>query len=178
MIGHSIGELVCATLAGVFSLENALMLVATRGRLMQALPQGSMLSVRLAPELLQSRLPPDLAIAAINGPKLCVAAGPPEAVTRLEHQLEGEGIVCRHLRTSHAFHSPMMDPIVESFEAHVRKVRLSPPAKPFISTVTASWISPADATSPAYWARRTRTLCATPTPYGSHGKIRPAFSWR
>ncbi|MGE5658236.1 MAG: aminotransferase class III-fold pyridoxal phosphate-dependent enzyme [Actinomycetota bacterium] len=155
-IGHSIGEFVAACLAGVFSLRDALMLVATRGRLMQELPKGAMLSVALPAEALASRLSPEVAIAAINGPSLCVASGPSEAIASLQSQLESENVICKPLHTSHAFHSPMMAAIVEPFAQCVRQIQLHPPRFPFISTVTATWISAAQATDPQYWAQHLR----------------------
>lgn len=155
-IGHSIGEFVGACLAGVFSLPDALRLVASRGQLMQALPGGSMLSVRQAAESVRPRLSPEMDIAAINGPSLCVVAGPTETIEALQAQLESEGVMSQRLHTSHAFHSPMMDSIIEPFADVVRGVTLSPPQIPFVSTVTASWISDAQATDPLYWARHLR----------------------
>ncbi|MBE9186426.1 aminotransferase class III-fold pyridoxal phosphate-dependent enzyme [Microcoleus sp. LEGE 07076] len=155
-IGHSIGEFVAATIAGVFSLEDALMLVAARGRLMQDLPGGSMLSVRLPAAQVEGRLSGDLAVAAVNAPDLCVVSGPTEAIALFEQQLASEKIVCKHLHTSHAFHSPMVDSIVEPFAECVKKVKLSPPTIPFVSTVTASWITAEQATEPMYWARHLR----------------------
>ncbi|BAY30104.1 beta-ketoacyl synthase [Nostoc carneum NIES-2107] len=156
MIGHSIGEFVAACIAGVFSLEDALMLVATRGRLMWELPGGAMLSVRLPAKEVEPRLSAELAIAAINGPSLCVVAGPTEAIASLQQQLESEEIVCRHLHTSHAFHSPMMDSIVAPFAEVVGQVKLSAPQIPFVSTVTANWITDEQATNPMYWANHLR----------------------
>jgi amino acid adenylation domain-containing protein len=156
MIGHSVGEFVCATLAGVFSLEDALRLVAARGRLMQALPPGSMLSVRLGADALAPRLPASVVVASDNGPALCVLAGPMDAVAPFQAELEGEGVACRLLQTSHAFHSPMMDPILEPFRAIVNSVRLSPPAIPFVSTVTGDWITSEQATDPSYWTLHLR----------------------
>ena len=156
MIGHSIGEFVAACLSGVFSLEDGLNLVATRARMMGALPSGSMLSVRLPAEVLQKRLSDDLAIAAVNGASLCVVAGPTEVVNNLQQQLEAEEIVCRTLHTSHAFHSPMMGPIIEPFAEMVKTVQLSPPKIPFVSTVTTEWITDAQATDPMYWASHLR----------------------
>jgi acyl transferase domain-containing protein/glutamate-1-semialdehyde aminotransferase len=156
MIGHSIGELVAACIAGVFSLEDALMLVATRGRLMWELPAGAMLSVRLPAKKVEPRLSAELAIAAINGPSLCVVSGPTEAIEALQKQLESEEVVCRHLHTSHAFHSPMMDSIIAPFAEVVGKVKLSPPQIPFVSTVTADWITAQQATDPMYWATHLR----------------------
>ncbi|MBD2208301.1 aminotransferase class III-fold pyridoxal phosphate-dependent enzyme [Nostoc linckia FACHB-104] len=156
MIGHSIGEFVAACIAGVYSLEDALLLVATRGRLMWELPGGAMLSVRLPAKEVEPRLSAELAIAAINGPSLCVVAGPTEAIASLQTQLEAEEIVCRHLHTSHAFHSPMMDSIVAPFAEVVGQVKLSAPQIPFVSTVTATWITAEQATDPMYWANHLR----------------------
>ncbi|WP_181016043.1 non-ribosomal peptide synthetase/type I polyketide synthase [Pseudanabaena sp. BC1403] len=156
MIGHSIGEFVAACLSGVFSLEDGLRLVATRARMMGALPSGSMLSVRLPTDVLQKRLSADLAIAAVNGSSLCVVAGPTQQVDNLQQQLESEEIVCRTLHTSHAFHSPMMDPIIEPFAEIVKTIQLSPPQIPFVSTVTTEWITDAQATDPMYWASHLR----------------------
>ncbi|WP_322705377.1 aminotransferase class III-fold pyridoxal phosphate-dependent enzyme [Nostoc sp. DedQUE04] len=156
MIGHSIGEFVAACIAGVFTLEDALMLVATRGRLMWELPPGAMLSVRLPAKEVEPRLSAELAIAAINGPSLCVVSGPTEAIASLQKQLESEEVVCRHLHTSHAFHSPMMDSIIAPFAEVVGKVKLSPPQIPFVSTVTADWITAQQATDPMYWATHLR----------------------
>ncbi|HYM85927.1 MAG TPA: beta-ketoacyl synthase N-terminal-like domain-containing protein, partial [Pseudoxanthomonas sp.] len=110
MIGHSVGEFVAATLAGVFSLPDALRLVAHRGRMMQSQPEGAMLSVRLPLEALLARLPGDLSLAAENAPGACVVAGTHEAIQRFQATLEADGIASRALKTSHAFHSSMMDP--------------------------------------------------------------------
>ncbi|WP_208341649.1 polyketide synthase [Aetokthonos hydrillicola] len=156
MIGHSIGEFVAACLAEVFSLEDALRLIATRGRMMWELPSGSMLSVRMPADLLVKRLTKDLAIAAINGPSLCVVSGSTEAISALQVNLEAEEIICKQLHTSHAFHSPMMDPIVEPFAQLVRTIPLASPKIPFVSTVTADWITDAQATDPMYWASHLR----------------------
>ena len=156
MIGHSIGEFVAACIAGVLTLEDALMLVATRGRFMWELPGGAMLSVRLPAKELEPRLNTELAIAAINSPSLCVVSGPTEAIAVLQKQLESEEVVCRHLHTSHAFHSPMMDSIIAPFAEVVGKVKLSPPQIPFVSTVTADWITVQQATDPMYWATHLR----------------------
>ena len=156
MIGHSIGEFVAACLAGVFSLEDALALVAARGTMMQALPPGAMLSVRLAADEIRSRLNGELALAASNGPALSVVAGPFAAVEELEKELSGQGVMYRRLVTSHAFHSSMMDPIVGPFTEHVRQIRLGRPGLPYISTVSATWITPEQATSPEYWGSHLR----------------------
>ena len=156
MIGHSIGEFVVACLAGVFSLEDALAIVAARGRLMQDLPGGAMLAVRLAPDEIEPLLPASLAIAAINAPSLVVVAGPSDAIAGLQADLDAQGTMTRLLATSHAFHSPMMDPMVDRLRALVADVSLSPPRFPYISTVTGRWIDAAEATSADYWARHAR----------------------
>ncbi|MFC5593972.1 polyketide synthase [Lysobacter niastensis] len=156
MIGHSVGEFVAATLAGVFALPDALRLVARRGALMQAQPAGGMLSVRLALDDLLPRIPEALSLAAENAPGSCVVAGPLEALAAFQAQLEGEGVACRALRTSHAFHSAMMDPVVAPFRAEVAAITRSAPSIPIISTATGDWLDANMAVSPDYWARHLR----------------------
>src|SRR6185436_13330573 len=156
LIGHSVGEWVCAALAGVMPLGDALGLVVERGRRMQALPAGSMLSVRLPAEELAPRLPPGVVIAAENAPGLCVASGPTDDIARLEAELADAGITARRLVTSHAFHSAMMDPVIEPMAARIAAIRLAPPRIPMFSTVTARWLSDAEATSTRYWAEHLR----------------------
>lgn len=156
MLGHSVGEYVAACTAGVFTMPDAARLVSSRAALIQALPPGAMLSVRLSEENLRARLSADLDVAAVNGPSLCVASGPAESIAALESRLAAEGVACRRLRTSHAFHSSMMDPCLAAFEARVREVPLSAPQRPFISSVTGRPIETAQATDPAYWARHVR----------------------
>ena len=156
MIGHSVGEFVAAALAGVFSLEAALGIVAARGRLMQDLPGGAMLAVRLPEADVLQLLTPGLAIAAINGPALCVVSGPYGEVDALEKALTGRNVVNRRLHTSHAFHSAMVDPMIEPLRAHMQSVRLSAPSIPYVSCVTGDWIRAEEAASPGYWARHAR----------------------
>ncbi|WP_164019660.1 SDR family NAD(P)-dependent oxidoreductase [Pyxidicoccus trucidator] len=156
MIGHSVGEYVAACLAGVFTLEDALDLVATRGRLMQSCPPGAMLSVQLPEADVRPLLTPELEIAATNAPASCVVAGPLAAVEALEKVLTAKDVLARRLRTSHAFHSAMMDPIVSAFRDAVAKARPSAPKLRFISNVTGTWMTPEQATSPDYWAKHLR----------------------
>ncbi len=156
MIGHSIGEFAAACLAGVFSLEDALELIARRGSLMQCLPTGSMLSVRLPGEEVERLLHGPLAIAAYNGPNLCVVAGPDEPLKQFQASLEERGVVCKALQTSHAFHSPMMDEVVEPFHQLLRNKQLSAPTIPIMSTVTGQWLTDDQATDPMYWANHLR----------------------
>jgi len=155
MIGHSIGEYVAACLAGVMSVEDALRLVAARGRLMQQLPAGAMLSIPLPEVEVRDLLNEKLSLAASNAPALCVVSGTDDAINALQNQLQG--IECRRLHTSHAFHSPMMEPILEAFEKEVSKVRLNPPKMPFISNVTGTWITAEQAKDPNYWVKHLRS---------------------
>ncbi|MBP5973105.1 SDR family oxidoreductase [Brasilonema sp. CT11] len=163
MIGHSIGEYVAATLAGVLSLKDALTLVASRGQLMQQLPTGAMLAIHLPEKEVQALLNAEilqtksLQIAAINGLSLCVVSGPTDDVEALQNQLAEKGVNCRRLHTSHAFHSQMMDPILEPFTLIVKKVTLNPPQIPYLSNVTGTWITASQATDPSYWAKHLRS---------------------
>lgn len=156
-IGHSIGEYVAACLAGVLSLEDALTLVTARGKLMQQLPSGSMLSVPLSPEQLKTFLNPEIAIAAINNPSQSVVSGTTTAIETLKNQLASGGIESRYLHTSHAFHSPMMEPILAEFTAQVKKINLNTPNIPYISNLTGTWITPHQATNPEYYSQHLRS---------------------
>ena len=156
MVGHSVGEFVCACLAGVFSLENALALIARRSMLMQKLPGGSMLSVRLPEDELAPLLDAKLSLAAINAPALSVVSGPADCIERLEEVLKSRRVACRRLHTSHAFHSWMMDPIIDEFTAYVATVPLHRPQVRYLSCVTGDWIRDEEATDPKYWAMHFR----------------------
>ncbi|HSG39668.1 MAG TPA: type I polyketide synthase, partial [Thermoanaerobaculia bacterium] len=156
MLGHSIGEYVAACLAGVFSLEDALALVAERGRLMQSLPSGSMLAVPLREEEVTPLLGSQLSLAAVNASDRCVVAGPHEAVEALRAELAARGVGARPLHTSHAFHSAMMEPILAPFVQRFAGIELHAPRIPYLSNVTGTWITEAEATDPGYWARHLR----------------------
>lgn len=156
MAGHSIGEFVAACIAGVISLEDALALVALRGRMMQGLSPGGMLSVRLTEAELRQRLREPLSLAAVNSPSLCVVAGALEPLGQFEKELTDAGVACRRLVTSHAFHSSMMDLLIEPLAGAFSRTRLSPPQIPYLSGVTGSWITADQATDPRYWARHAR----------------------
>lgn len=162
MVGHSIGEFVAACLAGVFSLNEALALVALRGRLMQKQERGSMLAVSLAEKQIRPLLCGNLCIAVINGPSQCVVSGSTKEIEKFQALLQ-EGIPenkteirTQKLKTSHAFHSIMMQPAVDPFMNAVREMKLQPPGIPFISNVTGTWITSDQATDPAYWANHLR----------------------
>lgn len=152
MLGHSIGEYVAACLAGVFSLEDALQLVAARGRMMQGVPGGSMVAVTLSESGIRPYLHAGLDLAAINTPTMCVVSGADLAIDALQARLEAQGIACRRLHTSHAFHSVMMDSILDDFAAQVAKVSLNAPELPYVSNVSGTWITAEQATDPRYWA--------------------------
>jgi len=157
LVGHSVGEFVAAALAGVMPLADAVGLVVERGRRMQALPPGAMLSVRLPAAELAPRLAGrGVEIAAENAPGLSVASGPIEAIAALEADLTAAGVVTRKLVTSHAFHSAMMDPVIAPMAERVSRIALQPPQIPIVSTVTADWLGPEQATSPTYWAEHLR----------------------
>lgn len=156
MIGYSIGEYVAATEAGVLSLEDAITLVAKRAQMIQDLPGGAMLAVPLSPAEVQPFLSKHLSLSAVNGSSLCVLAGTTEAVEQLAEQLTAQGLACRRLQSSHAFHSQMMEAIADSFTALVKTVNLQPPQIPYISNVTGTWITAEQATDPSYW---TKHLC-------------------
>ncbi len=139
MVGHSMGEYVAACLAGVLSLEDALWMIATRATLVNDLPRGAMLAVTLPEKEVLPLLTGDLSISLINGPALCVVAGPIAAVAEFERLLNEKGIISRRVQNAHAFHSRMLSPIVSAFEEEVRKVRLNEPGIPYISNVTGRW---------------------------------------
>src|SRR5205807_9886244 len=133
-------------------------LIASRARLVHAWPQGAMLAVTLPEQELLPLLTEELSISLINGPRLCVVAGPAAAIREFERMLNTKSIICRPVQNAHAFHSRMLDPIVQAFEEEVGKVRLGEPTIPYISNVTGTWITRREATTPSYWATHgTRT---------------------
>jgi amino acid adenylation domain-containing protein len=151
MAGHSLGEFVAAVVADVMNREDGLRLVAARGRLMQQMERGAMLSVRLGEERISALLDERLSIAGSNSPSLCVVSGPMDAIEELEKRLERESVGCKRLRTSHAFHSAMMDPMLDAFEDEVSRVTFHAPSIPYVSGVTGTWMKAEDAITPSYW---------------------------
>ncbi len=156
MLGHSIGEYVAAHLAGVFSLEDVLSLVAERGRLIDSLPAGDMLAVPLSEVEVNRSLPTGLSLAAVNGATNCVVSGPSGEVEAYRQTLSDRGVEARLLHTSHAFHSRMMEPILEAFTAKVAACKRQAPAINFVSNVTGTWITAEEAVDPNYWAQHLR----------------------
>lgn len=156
MLGHSIGEYVAACIAGVFSLEDALRLVAVRGQMIQAAPAGAMLAVGLPEQDLEALLSSELSIAAVNSPGQTVASGTEAAILQLEARLQKKKIECRRLRTSHAFHSPMMEAVAEAFVAQVGQIKMHAPQHRYLSNVTGGWITDSQATSAEYWGSHLR----------------------
>jgi phthiocerol/phenolphthiocerol synthesis type-I polyketide synthase E len=156
VIGHSLGEYAAACVAGIFALEDALALVAERARLIGALPGGAMLAVPLSAEKAAEFLVDGAAVATVNAPEMCAVAGPDDVVEEVRRRLADAGHVARKLAATHAFHSPMMDPVVGPIEALVRGMKLGAPKVPMVSNVKGTWITPAEAVDPRYWARHTR----------------------
>lgn len=152
LLGHSIGELVAGVVAGVFSEEDAVSVVLARGRLMQGMPRGAMLSVALSPAAVADHLSSHVQLCLVNGPDTCVVGGEPDAVRALALSLSGLGIACRPLATSHAFHSRMMAPAAEEFRILLSRIRLGRPAIRMLSNLTGGWLDADAACDPGYWS--------------------------
>jgi acyl transferase domain-containing protein len=156
MLGHSIGEYVACVLAGVMSLDDACRVVAARGRLMEAMPPGGMASAFAPAAALVPHLSAGVEIAALNAPELCTIAGPSAALAESLERLARAGIESSLLRTSHAFHTAAMAEAAAALSAVLAGVALAPPAIPYLSNLTGTWITPEQATSPAYYAEHLR----------------------
>ncbi len=160
VMGHSVGEYVAACVAGAFSLEDGLKLIAERGRLMQELPQkGTMLAVFANP----ARLEPTLAqfagsvtIATLNGPGNTVISGERTAIQAVQRQLEAEGLSTHQLGVSHAFHSPLMDPMLTAFEQVASKIHIEPLHTPLVSNLTGEIVQAGETLDAHYWRDQTR----------------------
>ena len=156
MIGHSAGEYAAACISGVFTMPDAISLVALRGMLFEKLPRGAMLSIALPEEQVRSLLGSELSLAAVNGPSLCVASGPAEAIARLESKLMADEIVHTRVHIDVAAHSSMLEPILSEFERFCRPIAFQKPKIPFVSNLTGTWITGTEAMDPAYWVRHLR----------------------
>ncbi|AEI67516.1 hybrid non-ribosomal peptide synthetase/type I polyketide synthase [Corallococcus macrosporus] len=155
-LGHSFGEYVAACLAEVLPLEDALALVAARGRLMARMPPGSMTAVGCAEETVRPLLTEALSLAAVNGPDRCVVSGPTPDVEALERDLAVRGIGVLRLPAAHAFHSAAVEPLMAELRRVVAGLRLAAPQRPYVSSVTGTWIRAEEATDPDYWLRQMR----------------------
>lgn len=156
MLGHSLGELTAACLAGVFDIDTALHLIALRGKALHNMAPGRMLSVSLSEGMIHELLPKSLDIAAINGPHQYVVSGKTEEIEAFRQQLEQRGEACRVLHTSHAFHSRAVDKVMPGFLTELQKIAFHPPNIPFLSNVTGTWIGDREATDPQYWLQHMR----------------------
>ncbi|TRX53351.1 acyltransferase domain-containing protein [Fulvivirga sp. M361] len=158
MIGHSFGEFVAACLAGVFSLEDALRLVIRRGELIASLPEGvgGMMSIAISENELIKLLPETIDIAAINSDQSCVISGEIKELQSFKSILEAKNYSCRELRISNAFHSRIMEPILEEFRAEFDTIQINPPQIPFMSNLTGQWATEEAIQSPQYWVDHLR----------------------
>ena len=156
MIGHSIGEYVAACVAGAIELDDALLLIASRGQAMQQAPEGAMLSVPLAESQLIPYLNDELWLSVINGHSICVVSGTPTAIDSLSERLSKDGVEVSRLRTSGAFHSGLMDDVVPRLVNEASKLKVSSPRIPYISNVTGSWIEESQLQNSQYWGQHLR----------------------
>jgi len=191
VLGHSIGEYAAACVAGVFSLEDGLKLVAERGRLMQTLSENGAMAAIFADEaLVEKALAPhrhELSIAAINGPQHIVVSGRSSALSQVLDQFREAGIESYPLQVSHAFHSPLMEPILEDFERFAAKIRFQAPELPFISGLTGLALVKGEVPDAGYWRQHCRqpirfaeglaglTPHPSPLPKGEGDKVAAAF---
>lgn len=156
MAGHSIGEYAAATMAGMFDVATAVKVVAMRARLMHAAPRGVMVAVPMSAEAIAEHLSADVDVATINDPGGCVVAGSEENIRAFSERLAEKGIAARRVRTSHAFHSRLMDSMIPEFTGFLSRLSLAQPQIPLLSNVTGTWLAAGEATNPATWARQVR----------------------
>ncbi|MDX1696202.1 MAG: SDR family NAD(P)-dependent oxidoreductase, partial [Ketobacteraceae bacterium] len=156
MIGHSLGENTAACLAGVFSLKDALGLVALRGRLFEKVPAGGMLSVQLPESDLRPRLGDHLDVAAVNAGELTVLSGPVAALDALQQTLEKQDVECQRVRIHIAAHSRMLEPVLEEFRSYLQSIRLQQPEVRILSNLTGDWLCPVKASTADYWVDHLR----------------------
>jgi acyl transferase domain-containing protein/NADPH:quinone reductase-like Zn-dependent oxidoreductase len=179
VMGHSIGEYAAAHLAGVLSLDDALRLVAVRGRLMQSLPSGGAMAAIFAPEeRVLAALAPHrawVALAAVNGPAQAVISGRAAEVESIGRELGAQGVRVQPLPVSHAFHSPLVDPILDAFEREAAAVRFASPRLRLISNLTGRLADPAQVTQARYWRRHVREAVAFGSGLRALGELRPDF---
>jgi malonyl CoA-acyl carrier protein transacylase len=155
MIGHSLGEYVAATLAGVLELDDALLLLTERARRTEDVEPGAMLAVPAREDEIYPYIKDGISLAAVNGPELCVLAGPTDEIERVSEQIAFLNPI--RLDASHAFHSRLIEPLMEPLTRTASGMRLNRPRIPYLSNVTGSWMSDQDAVDPGYWARHLRS---------------------
>ncbi|NDW06014.1 type I polyketide synthase [Jiella pacifica] len=153
MLGYSLGEYVAACLAEVMDLKSALSVVALRARAISALPPGAMLAVGSGEDMVRALMPQAVSLAAVNGPNQCVVAGDVAHLSAFAADLSKRGVQSRRVETSHAFHTEALRPAAAPLVRALEKITLSPPKVPYLSNVTGNWITPDEATDPAYWVR-------------------------
>ncbi|MGO4463096.1 type I polyketide synthase, partial [Streptomyces sp. M-16] len=157
LLGHSVGELVAAHVSGMLPLADAAALVAARGRLMQALPEGgAMVAVEAPEETVRALLAPGVDIAAVNGPRSVVVSGTESAVLAAAGQLAAAGHRTKRLKVSHAFHSLLMEPMLDTFRGVVSRLTFRPPTIPVVSNVTGRVATAEELCEPEYWVRHVR----------------------
>ncbi|MEE1783605.1 SDR family NAD(P)-dependent oxidoreductase, partial [Streptomyces sp. SP17BM10] len=157
LLGHSVGEIAAAHCAGVLSLADACALVAARARLMDALPEGgAMVSVEATEDEVLAHLVPGVSVAAVNGPRAVVISGLADEVLRIAGEFAAEGRRTKRLRVSHAFHSPLMEPMLEEFRRTVAELEFRAPAVPIVSDTTGELATEAELCSPEYWVEHVR----------------------
>lgn len=154
LMGHSIGEFAAAALAGVMSFEQAVRIVCKRGALMQSCLPGKMLAVMATADKVEDLINDNLSLAVVNAPDRLVLSGPEKDIHAAAAKLDKQDISCSVLHTSHAFHSKMMDPIVDDFRAFIATMDLNSPKTPIISTATGQLMTPEQAQDPSYWAKQ------------------------
>lgn len=156
LLGHSLGENTAACLAGVFSFADGLRLVTLRGKLFEKVVRGGMLSVPMSADDCRKRLPPELDLAVVNAPELCVVSGAEADLDAFAAKLAEEDIEVQRVRIAIAAHSRLLEPILEEFGAFLRTLDLKPPQLRFLSNRTGTWITDEQATDPDYWVQHLR----------------------
>jgi acyl transferase domain-containing protein len=156
MIGYSIGEYVAACLSGVMTLEDALSVIITQSGLFKKIPHGKMLAVALAEEEVKPFLDDKISLAAVNGPSTCIVSGPVDEVNKLQKRMQIKNIDCLLINSLYAYHSAMVEPIINDVVTMVKKINMNAPQIPFISSVTGTWITEKEIQDPNYWAMKLR----------------------